>query len=165
MTPSEPVQSTQQPTSSRDGSAPRRVLVLNGPNLGRLGRRQPEVYGSETLADVAARCTALAADLGVQVEFRQTDSEAQMLGWVHDAADERVPVVINPGAWTHTSVALRDACAELSAGLVELHISNVHAREPFRRHSYLSDIATGVIAGLGTRGYDLALRWLAERER
>ena len=148
-------------TASAPG--PRRVLVLNGPNLGRLGKRQPEVYGRETLADVAARCTALGAELGLDVEFRQTDSEAEMLGWVHGAADERVPVVLNPGAWTHTSVALRDACAELADGLLEVHISNVHAREPFRQHSYVSGVATAVLAGLGTRGYDLALRWLAER--
>ena len=141
------------------------VLVLNGPNLGRLGKRQPEVYGSATLADVAARCAALGAELGVRVDFRQTDSEAEMLGWVHEAADAGLPVVLNPAAWTHTSVALRDACAELSAGLVEVHISNVHAREPFRRHSHVSEVATGVVAGLGVRGYELALRWLAERDR
>ncbi|GAA4983980.1 type II 3-dehydroquinate dehydratase [Kineococcus glutinatus] len=138
------------------------MLVLNGPNLGRLGKRQPEVYGSTTLADVAARCRALGAELGLEVDFRQTDSEAEMIGWVHGAADAREPVVLNPAAWTHTSVALRDACAELGAGLVEVHISNVHAREPFRQHSYVSGVATGVIAGLGVRGYELALRWLAE---
>ncbi|GAB7193535.1 type II 3-dehydroquinate dehydratase [Kineococcus sp. NUM-3379] len=156
---------TQQAPATEPAPGPQpTVLVLNGPNLGRLGRRQPEVYGTTTLADVAGRCARLGEELGVRVDFRQTDSEAEMLGWVHDAADARLPVVINPGAWTHTSVALRDACAELRDGLVELHISNVHAREPFRRHSYLSDIATGVIAGLGVRGYELALRWLAERE-
>jgi len=137
--------------------------VLNGPNLGRLGKRQPEVYGHTTLADVDARLQTLAADLGVEVELRQTDAEHEMLGWIHDAADARQPVVLNPAAWTHTSVALRDACAELSAGLVELHISNVHAREDFRRHSYITPIATGVIAGLGIDGYELAVRFLAAR--
>jgi 3-dehydroquinate dehydratase-2 len=140
-----------------------KILVLNGPNLGRLGKRQPEVYGTTTLADVDARLQRLAAELGVEVELRQTDAEHEMLGWIHDAADARLPVVLNPAAWTHTSVALRDACAELSAGLVELHISNVHAREDFRRHSHITPVATGVIAGLGTQGYELALRFLATR--
>ncbi|WP_328292581.1 type II 3-dehydroquinate dehydratase [Kineococcus sp. NBC_00420] len=140
-----------------------KILVLNGPNLGRLGKRQPEVYGTTTLADVDARLQRLAAELGVEVELRQTDAEHEMLAWIHDAADARLPVVLNPAAWTHTSVALRDACAELSGGLVELHISNVHAREDFRRHSHITPIATGVIAGLGTQGYELALRFLATR--
>jgi 3-dehydroquinate dehydratase-2 len=140
-----------------------KILVLNGPNLGRLGQRQPEVYGTTTLADVDARLQRLAAELGVEVELRQTDAEHEMLAWIHDAADARLAVVLNPAAWTHTSVALRDACAELSAGLVELHISNVHAREDFRRHSHITPIATGVIAGLGTQGYELALRFLATR--
>jgi 3-dehydroquinate dehydratase-2 len=140
-----------------------KILVLNGPNLGRLGKRQPEVYGTTTLADVDARLQRLAAELGVEVELRQTDAEHEMLAWIHDAADARLPVVLNPAAWTHTSVALRDACAELSAGLVELHISNVHAREDFRRHSHITPIATGVIAGFGTQGYELALRFLATR--
>ncbi|WP_432523329.1 type II 3-dehydroquinate dehydratase [Kineococcus sp. SYSU DK006] len=140
-----------------------KVLVLNGPNLGRLGKRQPEVYGTTTLADVDARLQALAAQLGVEVELRQTDAEHEMLGWVHEAADARLPVVLNPAAWTHTSVALRDACAELSAGLVEVHLSNVHAREDFRRHSYITPVATGVVAGLGVDGYELAVRFLASR--
>ncbi|MEZ0166589.1 type II 3-dehydroquinate dehydratase [Kineococcus sp. LSe6-4] len=139
------------------------MLVLNGPNLGRLGRRQPEVYGSTTLADVDAGLQELAAELGVRVELRQTDAEHEMLGWIHAAADARHPVVLNPGGWTHTSVALRDACAELTAGLVELHVSNVHAREDFRRHSYVSPVATGVVAGLGVQGYALAVRFLAGR--
>lgn len=137
--------------------------MLNGPNLGRLGKRQPDVYGSATLADVATRLAALGTELGVEVEVRQTDAEHEMLGWVHDAADAGIPVVLNPAAWTHTSVALRDACAELSAGLVEVHISNVHAREDFRAHSYVTPVATGVIAGLGLAGYELAVRFLAVR--
>ena len=138
-----------------------KILVLNGPNLARLGRRQPEVYGTTTLADVAARLQRLAGELGVEVELRQTDAEHEMLGWVHDAADAGLPVVLNPGGWTHTSVALRDACAELTAGLVEVHLSNVHAREDFRRHSFITPVATGVVAGLGVAGYELALRFLA----
>ena len=134
--------------------------MLNGPNLDRLGTRQPEVYGTTTLADVGVRLQALAAELGAEVDLRQTHAEAEMLGWIHDAADARPPVVLNPAGWTHTSVALRDACAELSAGLVEVHLSNVHAREDFRRHSYVTPVATGVIAGLGVAGYELALRFL-----
>jgi 3-dehydroquinate dehydratase-2 len=137
------------------------IVVLNGPNLGRLGRREPEVYGSLSHDDLVAMIEAEAAQLGVSVVVRQSDSEAQLLEWVHDAADAASPVVLNAGALTHTSIALRDACAELRAPLVEVHISNVHAREEFRHHSYLSGIATGVIVGLGVQGYLLALRYLA----
>ncbi len=137
--------------------------MINGPNLGRLGRRQPEVYGSTTHDDLVALCERAAADLGIEVVVRQSDSEADLLGWIHDAADAGEPVILNAGGLTHTSVVLRDACAELTAGLVELHISNVHAREEFRHHSYLSPIATGCIVGLGVAGYPLALRFLAER--
>ncbi|WP_424188429.1 type II 3-dehydroquinate dehydratase [Actinokineospora sp. G85] len=138
-----------------------RVHVLNGPNLGRLGTREPEVYGSTTYADLVALCEATAAELGIEVLVRQTDAEAQMLGWLHEAADERAPVVLNAAAWTHYSIAVRDAAAQLNAPLLEVHISNVHKREPFRHTSHLSDIATGVIVGLGVDGYALALRWLA----
>jgi len=137
------------------------IVVLNGPNLGRLGRREPEVYGSLSHDDLVAIIEAEAAQLGVSVVVRQSDSEAQLLEWVHDAADAASPVVLNAGALTHTSIALRDACAELRAPLVEVHISNVHAREEFRHHSYLSGVATGVIVGLGVQGYLLALRYLA----
>lgn len=137
------------------------IQVLNGPNLGRLGRRQPEVYGATAYDDLVTMIEAEAGQLGLAVAVRQTDSEAQLLEWVHAAADNADPVIINAGALTHTSVALRDACAELSAPLIEVHISNVHAREDFRHHSYLSAIATGVIVGLGVQGYLLALRYLA----
>ncbi|KAA0101154.1 type II 3-dehydroquinate dehydratase [Mycolicibacterium sp. P1-18] len=137
------------------------VNVLNGPNLGRLGKRQPEVYGSTTHDDLVALVEREATALGLTVVVRQTDSEAELLGWVHDAADAKEPVILNAGALTHTSVALRDACAELTAPLIEVHISNVHARESFRHHSYLSGVATGVIVGLGVQGYTLALRYLA----
>ncbi|OQQ36403.1 type II 3-dehydroquinate dehydratase [Prescottella equi] len=140
-----------------------RVQVVNGPNLGRLGKRQPEVYGSTTHADLVALCERTAQELGIEVVVRQSDSEAELLGWIHDAADAGEPVILNAGGLTHTSVVLRDACAELTAGLVELHISNVHAREEFRQHSYLSAVATGSIVGLGVAGYALALRFLAER--
>ncbi len=138
-----------------------KVLVLNGPNLGRLGTREPGVYGRTTHEELAAACVATGAELGLDVEVRQTDAEHEMLGWLHEAANDGTPVVLNPAAWTHTSVALRDACAALTAPLVEVHISNVHAREPFRAHSYVTGVATGVIAGLGTFGYLLALRWVA----
>jgi 3-dehydroquinate dehydratase-2 len=139
-----------------------KVLVLNGPNLGRLGKREPTVYGSTTYADLVSMCEKAGQDLGVEVEVRQTDHEGEMVGWLHEAADASWPVVLNAGAWTHYSVAVRDAASQLSADLVELHISNVHKREPFRHTSYLSDIATAVMAGLGVAGYPLAIRWLAE---
>jgi 3-dehydroquinate dehydratase II len=138
-----------------------RVLVLNGPNLGRLGTREPSVYGSTTYADLVELCEHIGKELGLEVEVRQTDHEGELLGWLHGAADAGTPVVLNAGAWTHTSVAVRDACAQLRAPLVEVHISNVHKREEFRHHSYISGVATGVIVGLGVDGYALALRWLA----
>lgn len=139
-----------------------KALVLNGPNLGRLGTREPHVYGNTTYQDLVRLCEDTGKELGMDVEVRQTDSEAEMLGWLHEAADAGVPVVLNAGAWTHYSIAVRDACAQLTAPLIELHISNTHKREEFRHHSYLSAVATGVILGLGVRGYPLALRWLAE---
>ena len=139
------------------------VLVLNGANLGRLGTREPEVYGRTTYAELVELCTRTGTELGLEVEVRQTDAEHELLGWLHEAADRGVPVVLNPAAWTHTSVALRDACAQLTAPLLEVHLSNVHAREAFRATSYVSGVATGVLAGLGVSGYVLALRWLAER--
>jgi 3-dehydroquinate dehydratase-2 len=139
------------------------ILVLNGPNLGRLGTREPEVYGSTTHADLVELCEKTGHELGVDVEVRQSDHEGEMVGWLHEAADRGAAVVLNAGAWTHYSIAVRDAAAQLSAPLVEVHISNVHKREEFRRHSVLSDIAAGVIVGLGVEGYALALRWLASR--
>lgn len=143
-----------------------KILVLHGPNLNRLGKRQPEVYGSTTLADVEKQLHARAGELGVDVESRQSNYEGQLVDWVHEAADAGWPVIINPGGLTHTSVALRDALAEVAdgAGFVEVHISNVHAREEFRHRSYLSPIAVGVIAGLGTHGYALALDYFAGRQ-
>ncbi|OBJ51277.1 type II 3-dehydroquinate dehydratase [Mycobacterium asiaticum] len=137
------------------------VNVFNGPNLGRLGQREPAVYGSTTHDELAALIEREAADLGLKAIVRQTDSEAELLDWIHRAADASEPVILNAGGLTHTSVALRDACAELSGPLIEVHISNVYAREEFRRHSYLSPVATGVIVGLGVQGYLLALRYLA----
>ncbi len=139
------------------------VRVLNGPNLGRLGRREPQVYGSATHDDLVAMIESDATELGLSVTVRQSDSEAELISWVHAAADSGDPVILNAGGLTHTSIALRDACAELRAPLIEVHISNVHAREEFRQHSYLSGVATGVIVGLGVQGYLLALRYLADR--
>jgi 3-dehydroquinate dehydratase-2 len=138
-----------------------RVLVLNGPNLGRLGTREPAVYGSTTYPELVGLCTAAAAEVGLEADVRQTDAEGEMIGWLHEAADDGVPVVLNAGAWTHYSIAVRDACAALTAPLVEVHISNIHAREEFRHHSHISAVARGVIVGLGVEGYALALRWLA----
>jgi 3-dehydroquinate dehydratase-2 len=140
-----------------------KVLVLNGPNLGRLGTREPDVYGATTHSDLVALCQRVGTELGLQVDVRQTDHEGIMMSWLHEAADTATPVVLNAGAWTHYSIALRDAAAQLSAPLVEVHLSNVHAREPFRHHSYISAIAAGVIVGLGIDGYPLALRWIAGR--
>lgn len=142
-----------------------RVYVLNGPNLGRLGTRQPEVYGTTTYADLVELCQRTGRELGLEVVVRQTDAEHELLGWLHEAADLGAAVVLNPAAWSHYSVAVRDACALLRAPLVEVHISNIHAREPFRRQSVVSAVATGVICGLGVDGYRLALHHLAARHR
>ncbi len=138
-----------------------RVLVLNGANLGRLGRREHVIYGTTTYAELVELCRTTGKELGVDVDVRQTDIEAELLGWLYEAADAGDPVVLNPAGWSHTSVVLRDACAMLTAPLVEVHISNIHAREEFRHHSYVSAVAAGVICGLGVEGYALALRWLA----
>ena len=137
------------------------VLVLNGPNLNRLGLREPLIYGDRTYDDLVALCHAAGAELNLTVEVRQTNREAEMIGWLHDAADAGHAVVINAGAWTHTSIAIRDAASMLTAPMVEVHLSNVHAREEFRHHSYLSAVASGVIVGLGFEGYVAALRYLA----
>lgn len=137
--------------------------MLNGPNLGRLGTREPDIYGATTHDDLVALCQRVGAELDLDVDVRQTDHEGVMISWLHEAADTATPVVLNAAAWTHYSIALRDAAAQLSAPLVEVHISNVHAREPFRHHSYISAIASGVIVGLGVEGYPLALRWIAGR--
>jgi 3-dehydroquinate dehydratase-2 len=138
-----------------------RVYVLNGPNLGRLGTREVDIYGLTTYADLVDLCQRVGKELGLDVTVRRTDAEHEMLAWLHAAADERAPVVLNPGAWSHYSYALRDACSLLRAPLVEVHISNIHAREDFRHHSVVSAVATGVICGLGVDGYRLALRHLA----
>ncbi len=137
------------------------VLVLNGPNLGRLGSREPEVYGTASHDDLVAACAAAGAELGLEVEVRQTDDEAELVRWLHEAADTATPVVLNPAAFTHYSYALRDACAALTAPLVEVHLSNPAARESFRHTSVVAGVATGSITGFGVDSYRLALRAIA----
>jgi 3-dehydroquinate dehydratase-2 len=140
-----------------------KVYVLNGPNLGRLGTRQVDVYGLTSYAGLVELCERTGRELGLDVEVRQTDAEHELLSWLHTAADEQAAVVLNPAAWSHYSYAVRDACAMLRGPLVEVHISNIHAREEFRHHSVVSAVATGVICGLGVDGYRLALTHLADR--
>ena len=139
-----------------------RVLVLNGPNLGRLGSREPDVYGSTSYAALVARCTELGRELGLSVEVRETNDEGEMIRWLHEAADQKLPVVINPGAFTHYSYGMRDAASQRTAPLIEVHISNPHAREEFRHTSVISAVASGTIAGFGLGSYELALRSLAD---
>jgi 3-dehydroquinate dehydratase-2 len=136
-----------------------RVLVLNGPNLGRLGIREPDVYGSLSFDELAKQCREAGRELGLDVDVRQTDDE--LLRWLHEAADSSVPVVLNPAAFTHYSYAVRDACAQLTAPLIEVHLSNPAAREAFRHTSVIAGVATGTIAGFGTDSYLLALRAVA----
>lgn len=139
----------------------RRVLVLNGPNLGRLGVREPEIYGHTTHQELAEACRAWGAELGLEVEVRQTDSEAELVGWLHEAADARTPVVLNAGAFTHYSYALRDALSQVAAPTVEVHLSNPAARESFRHTSVIASVVTGSISGFGIGSYALALRAIA----
>lgn len=139
------------------------VLLLNGPNLNMLGTRQPEVYGTATLEDAVAVAERAARDVGFDLTARQTNHEGQMIDWIHEARGTVAGIVVNPGGWTHTSVALADALVVPEVPVVEVHLSNVAAREPFRHHSYVSPIAVAVIAGCGIQGYDFAIRALAER--
>ena len=133
------------------------ILILNGPNLNLLGTREPATYGYETLADIEALCQARADELGLRVEFKQTNHEGQLIDWIHQARGRCAGIVINPAAWTHTSVAIRDALAAVELPVIEVHLSNVHKREEFRHHSFVSGIAVGVLAGFGSNGYRLAL--------
>jgi len=138
-----------------------RITVLNGPNLNLLGQRQPEIYGHETLADVKEKCRQVAADLGLNLRFEQSNHEGQIVDWIHEARAEAAGIIINAGAYTHTSVAILDALKAFDGPVIELHISNVHARESFRHHSFISARADGVIAGFGTEGYALSLQRMA----
>lgn len=142
-----------------------KVLVLNGPNLNLLGTREPGVYGVQTLADVEALCRKVGAELGVDIDFRQSNHEGALIDWIQEAGREvkagtMIGAVFNPGAYTHTSVALHDAIKGIDLPVVELHISNVHAREAFRHHSYISPAAAGVMMGFGVQGYEWAIRAL-----
>jgi len=140
----------------------RTVMVLNGPNLNRLGTREPSVYGTDTFDDLRTLCVDRGRRLGLAVDVRQTNVESEMLSWLHEAADGAIAVILNPAAWTHTSVALRDACAMLTAPFIEVHVSNPASREDFRHRSMVADLARGVIAGFGIRSYALALEAVAE---
>jgi 3-dehydroquinate dehydratase II len=137
------------------------VYVLNGPNLNLLGKRQPHIYGHETLADVEADCRKVATEHGLELRFHQSNREYEIIDWIHEAREVASGIVINPAAFTHTSVAILDALNTFEGTVIEVHISNVHKREEFRHHSFVSSRADGVIAGFGTQGYQLALRRLA----
>jgi 3-dehydroquinate dehydratase-2 len=139
----------------------RLVYVLNGPNLNLLGKRQPAIYGHETLADVEADCRRLAKDLNLDLRFHQSNREYELIDWIHESREIAGGIVINPAAFTHTSVAILDALNTCEFPIIEIHISNVHKREEFRHHSFVSAIASGVIAGFGTQGYQLALQRMA----
>ena len=148
------------------GSCMMRILLLNGPNLNLLGRREPEIYGHDTLDVIVARTQRLAAESGAELTHLQTNAEAVLIERVHQTIDDGTDIMImNPGAWTHTSIALRDALLSVSKPFIEVHLSNVFAREAFRRHSFLSDIAIGVISGFGSKGYELATRVALEHTR
>ncbi len=149
-------------SDTESGGDPLPILLLNGPNLNTLGVRQPEVYGSDTLADVVALAERVASELGFGLRAAQTNHEGQMIDWIHEARGQISGIVINPAGWTHTSVALADALVVPEVPVLEVHISNVHKREAFRHHSYVSPIASGVIAGFGISGYEFAIRRLAQ---
>jgi 3-dehydroquinate dehydratase II len=138
------------------------VLILNGPNLNLLGTREPTIYGSETLDDVAVRCREAGERLDLAIDFRQSNAEHQLIDWLHEARTTQQGIVINPAAYTHTSVAIADALSAIEKPVIEVHISNIHKREKFRHHSYVSAIAEAVICGCGTLGYVLALERMAE---
>jgi len=137
------------------------VLILNGPNLNMLGTREPEIYGHETLADIERACTERAAELGLQVDFRQSNSEGELVGWVQESRSTHAGLIVNAAGYTHTSVALMDALLSCDLPVIEVHLSNIHQREEFRHHSYVSKAAKGMICGFGGYGYDMALSALA----
>lgn len=139
-----------------------RILLLNGPNLNLLGTREPEVYGTETLADVEALVARAAGEFGLDVRAVQSNHEGALIDAIHEAREDCSGIILNPGAFTHTSIALRDALASVPIPAIEVHISNVHAREEFRHHSYISAVAAGLIVGCGVQGYELAVRRLAQ---
>ncbi len=136
----------------------KKILILNGPNLNMLGKREPGIYGSKTLDNIKSECEVLAKELNLQVDFRQSNEEGTIVGWIQESAQEFAGIIINAGAYTHTSIAIRDALLSANLPVIEVHISNIFKREDFRHHSFISDIAVGMICGLGTEGYCLALR-------
>jgi len=142
--------------------AKKKVLILNGPNLNLLGKRQPEIYGKLTLAQIEQKVRMLARELGIEIEFRQSNSEGELVTWIQEAANKFGAIVINPAAYTHTSLAMRDAISAVGIPTVEIHISNIHRREPFRHHSYIAEVAVGQIAGFGANSYFLGLRAAVE---
>jgi 3-dehydroquinate dehydratase II len=142
--------------------AKKKILILNGPNLNLLGQRQPEIYGKLTLAEIEQRVRALAKELGVEIDFRHSNSEGELVTWVQEAAGKFAALVFNPAAYTHTSLALRDAISAVGIPTVEIHLSNIHKREPFRHHSHIAEVAVGQIAGFGVQSYLLGLRAAAE---
>ncbi|KKB09642.1 type II 3-dehydroquinate dehydratase [Devosia chinhatensis] len=141
----------------------KRVLVLNGPNLNLLGTREPETYGSETLGDVEALCRHTAGELGLTVDFRQSNHEGELVTWIQEARQTADAILINPAAYSHTSVAIHDALRAVALPVAEVHLTNIHQREAFRHHSYVSSVAFGVICGFGSLGYKLALQALAQK--
>ena len=142
---------------------PPKILVLNGPNLNVLGRREPDIYGAETLEDIEAACATAAKQAGCELDFRQSNSEADLIGWVQAAADDAAAIIINAGAYSHTSIALQDALRLVSGPIIEVHLSNIYRRETFRHHSYVSAVATGVVCGFGAHGYVFAIEAAARR--
>ncbi|MGC4933196.1 type II 3-dehydroquinate dehydratase [Gordonia sp. DT30] len=150
------------PTDPATDSAPLPILLLNGPNLNTLGVREPDIYGTDTLADVVDLAERTAAELGFGLRAAQTNHEGEMIDWIHEARGAVCGIVINPAGWTHTSVALADALLIPEVPIMEVHLSNVHKREAFRQHSYISPNASGIIVGYGIRGYEFAIRRLAE---
>ena len=157
----DPIGSLQTDGQQQESPMSRIAYILNGPNLNLLGKRQPAIYGHETLADVEADCGRVAQELSLEIKFHQSNAEYQIIDWIHEAREHASGIVINPAAFTHTSVAILDALNTCEFPIIEVHISNVHRREAFRHHSYVSLVASGVIAGFGTQGYQLALHRLA----
>lgn len=139
------------------------IMILNGPNLNLLGTREPEIYGAETLADVERRCLARAESLGATIDFRQSNVEGELVTWIQQARADGMPIIINAAAYTHTSVAILDALSACELPIIEVHISNIHQREAFRHKSYVSQVADGMICGLGTLGYELAIEAVIKR--
>ena len=151
-----PIIEVPAPGWRRERSALKTVFVLNGPNLNALGKREPGIYGGKTLADIADECRQAGSKLGLEIDFRQSNHEGDLVDWIHEAGEKAAGIVINAGAYTHTSVALRDAIKGVDALAIEVHISNVHAREEFRHHSYMAPVCVGVICGFGVASYELA---------